>query len=263
MISWFPRALIPADALEVEESLSEGVSIETSLKVSAFLGDGGRLKAIRFVPTVPGPPDAKGIPWPVQVEDGKPVEIEFERAVVAIGQTGNPVFFGGYTENFATPGGLIRVDGKGSTCTENVFAAGDAVTGPSTVISAMASGRAAARAVHSYLTGAAPEPCSFSRPQDLDFPPITPDIPSIPRAAMSENHSASNRGLFVEADPGLTENQVRSETSRCLQCGVCRSAPSVKRPARLHMLSLTPTIRSKGSNMPGSLLSPTLPPLLE
>ena len=110
LISWFPEELIPADALEVEEALSEGVSIETSLKVSAFLGDGGRLKAIRFIPTVPGPPDAKGIPWPVQVEGGKPVEIEFERAVIAIGQTGNPAFFGGYAKDFATPGGLIRVD---------------------------------------------------------------------------------------------------------------------------------------------------------
>ena len=90
LISWFPRALIPADALEVEEALSEGVSVKTSLKVDSFLGDGGRLKAIRFVPTIPGPPDAKGIPWPVRVEGGKPIEIEFERAVIAIGQTGNP-----------------------------------------------------------------------------------------------------------------------------------------------------------------------------
>ena len=221
LISWFPGPLIPADALEVEEAVSEGVSIKTSLKAAAFLGDGGRLKAIRFVPTIPGPPDAKGIPWPVQVEGGKPIEIEFERAVIAIGQTGNPVFFGGYAENFATPGGLIRVDDKGSTCTENVFAAGDAVTGPSTVVSAMASGRSAAMAVHSFLTGAAPEPCSFSRPQDLDFPLITPEIPSIPRALMSEHQPASNRELSVEVGLGLTENQVHSEAARCLQCGVC------------------------------------------
>ena len=153
LISWFPEELIPADALEVEETLTEGVAIKTSLKVAEFLGDGGRLKAIRLFPTIPGPPDAKGIPWPVPIEGGKPIDIEFERAVIAIGQTGNPALFDCYPENLATPDGLTRVDDKERTRANNVFAAGDAVTGPSTVVSAMASGRAAAMAVHSFLTG--------------------------------------------------------------------------------------------------------------
>ncbi len=94
LISWFPEELIPADAQEVEEALTEGVAIKTSLKVAEFLGDGGRLKAIRLIPTVPGPPDAKGIPWPVPLEGGKPLDIEFEHAVIAIGQTADPALFG-------------------------------------------------------------------------------------------------------------------------------------------------------------------------
>ncbi len=221
LISWFPPELIPADIREVEETIKEGAEIKTSLKVAAFLGAGGKLRAIRLVPTIPGPPDAKGIPWPVAVKEGEPVEIEFERAVIAIGQTGEPALFGDYADDFATPGGFIRVDDSGMTNTKNVFAAGDAVTGPSTVISAMASGRAVAKTVHGFLTGASPEPCSFSRPKDLDFPPITTEIPSLPRAMMPERHYASRSELSVEVALGLTEDQVRSETSRCLQCGVC------------------------------------------
>ncbi len=118
LISWFPEELIPADPLEVEEALREGVAIKTSLKVAQFLGDDGRLKAIRLFPTVPGPPDAKGIPWPVPIEGGKPIDIEFERAVIAIGQTGNPALFRRLAENLATPGGLIRLDDKGKTRAE-------------------------------------------------------------------------------------------------------------------------------------------------
>jgi NADPH-dependent glutamate synthase beta subunit-like oxidoreductase/NAD-dependent dihydropyrimidine dehydrogenase PreA subunit len=221
LISWFPPELIPADVEEVEETVKEGVAIKNCLQVAEFLGTAGKLKAIRLVPTVPGPPDDKGIPWPVPVKGGNPLEIEFERAVIAIGQTGNPALFVDYPDDFATRGGFIRVDDDGMTNTRNVFAAGDGVTGPSTVISAMASGRAAARAVHSFLTGAPAESCSFSRPQDLDFPRITTETPSIPRAMMPERHLASRGDLSVEVALGLTEDQVRSETSRCLQCGVC------------------------------------------
>ena len=227
LISWFPEELLPADAMEVEETLKEGVAIKTSLKVAEFLGDGGRLKAIRLFPTIPGPPDVNGIPWPVPTEGGKPLDIEFERAVISVGQTGNPALFDGYAENSATPDGIIRLDDKGRTRANNVFAAGDAVTGPSTVVSAMASGRAAAMAVHSFLTGEAflagqpAERCSLSRPQELDFPEITPEIPSVPRARMPERRPTSLRELSVEVALGLTEDQLQSETSRCLQCGVC------------------------------------------
>ena len=221
LISWFPDELIPADAREVEETLREGVAIKTSLKVAEFIEDDGRLKAIRLLPAIPGPPDAKGIPWPVPLEGGKPIDIEFERALIAIGQTADPTLSRGYGEDFASPAGLIRVDEKRRTRTEKVFAAGDAVTGPSTVVSAMASGRAAAMAVHSFLTGEAPGPCSFSRPADLDFPRITTETPSVLRQRMPESNPASRSELSVEVALGLTEDQVRSETSRCLQCGVC------------------------------------------
>ena len=227
LISWFPEELIPADTLEVEETLREGVAIKTGLKVAQFLGDGGSLKAIRLFPTVPGPPDAKGIPWPVPIEGGKPIDIEFERVVIAIGQTGNPALLDCCPQNLATTGRLTRVDDKGRTHANNVFAAGDVVTGPSTVVSTMASGRAAALAVHSFLsgedllTGKPAEPCSLSRPRELDFPEITPEIPSFPRARMSELRLTSRRELSDEVALGLTEDQVHSESSRCLQCGVC------------------------------------------
>jgi NADPH-dependent glutamate synthase beta subunit-like oxidoreductase/NAD-dependent dihydropyrimidine dehydrogenase PreA subunit len=221
LISWFPEALIPADAAEVEGALKEGVELKTSLKVARFLGTGGNLKAVRLIPTKPGPPDAKGIPWPVSVEGGNPLEIEFERVVIAIGQTGDATHFEGYGDGFTTPDGIIRVDEKGGTGAQNVFAAGDVAMGPSSVVSAMASGRAAARAVHGFLTGQTVEHRSLSRPQESDFPPITTEIPSIPRTVMPELNRISSRDLSVEVSLGLTEDQVRSETSRCLQCGVC------------------------------------------
>ena len=105
----FPKDLIPADASEVEDALHEGVWIKAGLKVASFLGSGNKLRAIRCLPTMPGPPDAKGIPWPIPVDGGEPVELEFDHAITAIGQTGKRSFFGACAAAIATESGMIRI----------------------------------------------------------------------------------------------------------------------------------------------------------
>ncbi len=221
LVSWFPEELIPADAAEVEGAIEEGVSIRTSLKTVEFLGAGGKLTAIRCIPTKPGPPDAKGIPWPVPVEGAKPVELQFDRAVVAIGQVGNSSIFGDAAGRIANAGGYIKTDEDCRTQVKNVFASGDAVSGPSTVVSAMASGRRAAFAAHKFISGESVPRENLFRPADRDFTPITADVPSLPRARMSERQPAFRKKLAVEVALGFTEAQVHEEASRCLQCGAC------------------------------------------
>lgn len=205
ILSWFPKDLIPADPVEVKEAFQEGVSLKESLKVSEFLGTRGKLTGIRCVPTLPGPPDARGIPWPVPVEGGQPVELQFDRVIIAIGQVGER--------------GAALAPGDNSGV--KVIPAGDAVTGPSTVVSAMASGRQAALAVHNFLTGESLPDSRCLRPAERDFRPITPDIRSVPRAVMAEQELESRAGLAVEVEMGLTLEQAQCEASRCLQCGSC------------------------------------------
>ena len=221
IISWFPEELIPADASEVEDALHEGISIKTGLKVAEFLGNGKTLRAVRCIPTVPGPPDAKGIPWPIPVDGGKPVELEFDHAIIAIGQMGKKSIFGAAAAALATESGLIRINDGLQTPINKIFAAGDAVSGPTTVVSAMASGRKAAYSLHHSLTGEAPPRDVLLRPAERDFSPITSEIPSLPRARMPVRQPASRKGLSVEVALGLTEAQVQAEASRCLQCGAC------------------------------------------
>jgi len=221
VISWFPEELIPADASEVEDALHEGVSVKTGFKVDAFLGNGKMLRAIRCLPTIPGAPDAKGIPWPVPVEGAEPVELDFDHVIIAIGQMGKRSAFGAGASVITTESGLIQTDDKLRTPIGKIFAAGDAACGPTTVVSAMASGRNAAFSVHHYITGETPARDFLSRPAERDFSPITPDVPSLPRARMSVRQPASRKGFAVEVALGLTEAQVQAEASRCLQCGAC------------------------------------------
>ena len=225
IVSWFPRELIPADSDEVEAAVEEGITLVDRTQVVAFSELDGRLESLRCAATEPGKPDANGIPWPVIVPGKEPFHLEFERAIVAIGQMGDPSGdkpdAGIDVGMDMTRHGYIQVDGSCHTNVPGVYAAGDAARGPSSVVLAMASGRDAARAVHRDLSGRRVPANPLSRPMDRDFAQITPDIPSLARARMPERQVAARKDVFLEVALGLSESQVISEASRCLQCGGC------------------------------------------
>ncbi|HAA04523.1 MAG TPA: 4Fe-4S ferredoxin, partial [Syntrophobacteraceae bacterium] len=221
IVSWFPEDLIPADPEEVVAAREEGIVLIDRTQVIGFVGDGGRLEHLRCVPTQPGQPDAEGIAWPVPVPGGKPFELAFQRAFVAIGQAGDAAALASPGGLRATPRGYIAVDEALCTAVAGVYAAGDAVTGPSSVVRAMASGREAARAVHRKLSGE-DLPLGFtSRPNERDFCTIPADLPTLARSHMPERQVSARSSGFAEVALGLTETQVLAESSRCLQCGVC------------------------------------------
>lgn len=221
ILSWFPEDLIPAQAEEIRAAREEGISIICSAQVASFLGEAGKLKAVRCVPTQPGPPDANGIPWPVVVPDGKPFDLEFDRAIVAIGQVGLFAASPDAVPFRTTFTGYVEVDANCRTSLHHVYAAGDIATGPSSVVWAMASGRAAARAVHSRLSAETLPDRLGGRPAGRDFDPLPANLPGPPRTCMPERPVSDRMALDAEVALGLDADQVRSEAARCLQCGAC------------------------------------------
>ena len=94
------------------------------------------------------------------VPGSKPFDLEFDRAFIAIGQMGSFNEVDSQRHGQATPFGLnltpagfVEVDESFRTSITGAYAAGDAVTGPSSVVEAMATGRAVARSVHRGLSG--------------------------------------------------------------------------------------------------------------
>jgi NADPH-dependent glutamate synthase beta subunit-like oxidoreductase/NAD-dependent dihydropyrimidine dehydrogenase PreA subunit len=219
VLSWFPESLIPADAAEIIAAREEGISIKDSVKVIGFAGSDGKLGSLRCVATRPGPPDAAGIPWPVLVPEAAPFDLNFDKAFVAIGQTADPLRFGSFTAIHSN--GYLQVNDDSCTSIAGVYAAGDSVEGPSSVVKAMASGRKTARAIHLSFGGKKFWDHLPKRPQDKDFAVITPDIPSLARVDMPERQPAAREGSFAEVTLGLNESQVCGEAARCLQCGAC------------------------------------------
>ena len=221
IMSWFPMDLIPADEEEVNAAQNEGVIIKDSLQVTAFTGQNNKLKKIRCIPTKPGEPDERGIPWPVIIPDSKSFELEFDRVFVAVGQAG--AFKGKKNKGGCniTDYGYIEADESFCTNISSVYAAGDAVSGPSSVVQSMATGRKAALTVHRHISGEEHENNRLLRCQSKDFPEIPEDITLSSRPEMPHKHLDDRRNDFSEVLPGYNESQVVFEAGRCLQCGVC------------------------------------------
>jgi len=146
------RAEMPARAEELEHAEQEGVEFRLLTNPVAFLGDEkGWLKAMRCQKMELGEPDESGRRRPVPVP-GSEFEIPVDTAIVAVGQSPNPLIRQ-TTEGLQVTkwGGIVVDEQTGATSIPGVYAGGDAVTGAATVITAMGAGRRAASAIDAYL----------------------------------------------------------------------------------------------------------------
>lgn len=218
LISWFEKNRIPADPKEMTAAHEEGVNLIDRTRVTAFEGENGRLQRLICRHTKPGPPDAAGVCWPVTDKTRDPFTLSFNRAFVAIGQAGA---HGPGLGVEASEKGLICVDDRFHTNLPRVYACGDAVTGASSVVTAMTHGRAAALQALAEICGQGMPALVNNRPCNNEFPGIPDNLPRLPRAVMPERKLPIQAGDFDEVALGFSEAQAKMEASRCLQCGVC------------------------------------------
>jgi len=221
MVSWFAEDKIPADPEEIKAASEEGIQLVDNTQVVEFSGKNGKFERLICRPTQAGPPDKNGIAWPVIVENSSPFELVFDRAFVAIGQTGALKENTGPKGLKVSPAGFVERDKGHKTNIPNVYVAGDASQGPSSVVQAMADGLTLAGRVlwDICLVDGAPGACE--RPAEKDFPEIQTDMPALKRATMPERQPSRRLNNFSEVALGLPESQVLYEAQRCLQCGVC------------------------------------------
>lgn len=216
------REDMPADENEVRAAEEEGVKLELFTAPVRILTENGKVAGLELIRMKPGEKDESGRRKPVPVE-GSEFIVEVDSVVVAIGQLSDwdvenlkgKINFDGQ--------GRIIVDEKMRALNERVFAAGDAVTGPSTVVEAMAGGRRASARIIEYLTG---EKCDFNTlSADVrgvgEWVGISEDTPKQYRPPMAERQPKARKRDFEEVELGYTAEQAVLEAKRCLQCGVC------------------------------------------
>ena len=234
------REQMPAFADEVAEAGAEGVQIETLVAPIAFLGNAGRLEAVRLVQMRLDTPEADGRLRPVPHE-GTEKELVCDMAIIAAGQVPGPE---PCMRELRWEHGRLWTDRWGATSHPGWFAGGDVTLSKASVVDAIASGKRAALGIHLALTknpaedalqgitlgpGPAfslaalfepprnwqPDKIATIDPHSLLFTPPCP--PQTLSAAEPDERVRSG----VEVAMGFSPSQAASEADRCLCCGTC------------------------------------------
>ncbi len=219
------REEMPAYPDEIEGALAEGVEIRYLTAPARVAVEDGRAVGLECLETRLGPPDESGRRRPEPVEGSEHV-IPAGTIIPAIGQKVEAPWASQNPDLAWTSRGTVRVDpATMQTSMPRVFAAGDAVTGPATVVEAVGAGRRAAEAIRRFIDGedmaarSADEPARTEAGEEWN--PIPPGLPRQERAAPEHLDPAVRLNGFEEVERPLTEASARAEASRCLNCGVC------------------------------------------
>ena len=147
------RAEMPAYEDEIEEALEEGIKIEYLAAPISFHAQNGRLAEVEVIRMELGPADASGRRRPVPIE-GSEYRIAVDGALAAIGQRPDTDCLG--PDCGLDLGPASRLGAHPLTMQTRlpwVFAGGDVVTGPATVVEAIAQGKRAAESIARYIEG--------------------------------------------------------------------------------------------------------------
>jgi heterodisulfide reductase subunit A-like polyferredoxin len=213
------REEMPAYEEEVESALHEGVKLKFLAAPVEILADGGRACGVRCIEMQLGPADSSGRRRPIPVE-GSYFTVNADMVIPAIGQIVDPGVLGALSGVKQARGAVIDVDPiTFETSVPGMFAAGDIVTGPRTVIEAISGGKEAAESIRRFFEGD-----DLRAGRGVSRPIAAPRLDAIqfaPRRRKREMPAEQRRSTFQECHIGLNESDAMAEAGRCLDCGVC------------------------------------------
>lgn len=200
-----------AQAEEVEGAIAEGaevLSLHAPLKIEVDAE--GKAAALWAQPQIIGEMDKAGRPRP-NTASADPIRIPADVVIVAIGQAIECKTF--EDAGIKTKWGNLVAGTDTKTAVEGVFSGGDCVTGPATVIRAIAAGKAAAANIDEYL--------GFHHEIKVDVEVPTPrcaDLRPRGRVNCRERAAAERKNDFVCMEHCMTCEEATKESSRCLRC---------------------------------------------
>lgn len=220
------REEMPANPWEIEQAQQEGVEMLYSWGPEKISVNDGKVAGIELVRCI-SVFDDEGNFCPYFNDTKK--SIAADQVILAIGQASETAFCQDFCflddqRSLPVNSGLIAIDpSTQETEMKGVFAGGDAANGPATVIEAIAAGRRAAISIDIYLggdgtieLGMLDAECGNGQPdydgkREAGFAELKRvEVPSLP---LSERHAG-----FSEVGLCYTDEQIKAETHRCLQC---------------------------------------------
>jgi NADPH-dependent glutamate synthase beta subunit-like oxidoreductase len=215
------RKDMPAEEEEIIAAEEEGVKIEYLVAPTQIVGSNGRVTGISCQRMRLSDFDGSGRRRPSPIE-GSEFTLPVDSVIAAIGQGPDISFVpedSGISINrwscFELAGGS-----KSQTTNPRFFTGGDAVTGPDTVIKAIAAGRQAAEDIDQTIRSINGEPPYEAPPEEeIDVPLIIDEeTQECPQVRMPLLGSDKRKGRFVEVELGFGREDAIEEAKRCLRC---------------------------------------------
>ncbi len=219
------RDEMPADHEEIEAAEKEGVIFHFLTHPTRILSENGKVTGLELIRMALGEPDESGR-RSARAVDGSEFVLETDAVVPAIGQQ--------VAHGFVTPEDGVNFSGWGTidvkddslmTTRKGVFAGGDCVTGPATLVQAMAQGEQAARCIDDYLTCGRVRFHPETRMSRLvaDVQPMIASGVAIPvkheyRVKVRELDPEVRKKMFEEVEAPISMDEAYHEAHRCMRC---------------------------------------------
>jgi thioredoxin reductase/ferredoxin len=220
------RSELVVDEEELGETEREGVHMEFLASPIEVISDGnGKVAGVKFIRNKLGEPDATGRRAPVPVE-GSEFIVKADTVIPAVSQAADNTFLP-VEAKFDVNRGRVKVDpGTYATNVRGVFACGDFVTGPTTLIEAAGHGKKCAYAIDRYLSGrrevdvkANVRVVSSWRHEMPEFYDVLPRV-HVPMTAVEQRLPSADPhvNFTTPVERGYNAEQAVTESTRCLMC---------------------------------------------
>ena len=213
-----PCEEMPAHDFEVEEARAEGITLHDGWGIDHFTGEGRVQGAELKVCTCVFDPDGRFHP---EYDESQRQSLACDVVIVAAGMGADTEAFGLETNANRT----LKADPATlQTAAPHIFAAGDVVTGPTMITTAVGQGRRAAFMIDRYLQGAELDPGAFDEALPVvDKAEVLGRQDVYDRREPFESSAIMNAAPtdFGETEGPMTEDEAFLGAARCLDCGVC------------------------------------------
>jgi NADH-quinone oxidoreductase subunit F len=213
---------MPALEEEIRAAEEEGIILRCLATPVKIEGENGRLEKIICQNMTLGEFDLSGRKKSVP-KTGDEFVLEADQLILAIGQKtdfGFDVKKAGFT---VSKGGLIEVlkGKKTATSSPMIFAGGDVVTGPDTVVGAIATGHHAAKEIDEAICEVKGRKPTILMEEEIEIPvTVDEEIYEVPRVLAHEAEGMERKNDFREVELGFTEEEALKEAQRCLRCDI-------------------------------------------
>ena len=218
------REEMPASKEEIARAEEEGIVVMPAWGMSKVVEENGIVKGMELKACV-SLRDADGRFSPTY-DDSVTTVINAENILMAIGQSVDLSFLDDKYQVQLSARGLIDIDDESQTSRQGIYAAGDATTGPGTVIRAIAKGHDAARGMMRYL-GVDENLCTCTP----EYIKSNPEVVKNTEAMVLKEVALADRQLEVEDAFSASQEEALAEAQRCLTCSCYAVHPSDVAPA--------------------------------